>query len=1080
MQKTLKLTLKSVVVLLIALFVSLLLLLWRLSSSPIQLNQFVPRIEQAASNLPGGLSVRLKGIGLFWNRSEWHIDLRALDVELVESAGSSLVSVPEVNVSLSVFALLHGVFALSSIELNDIDVQLVRREDGAYQIFKNAPVEPGAVSETRPRDYSETFWHLFKTLASDADPQKPLSYLKNLKIKGALEIEDRKTGLNWAADTVESLFVGHRGQVNGDLGVTFSSPQVLKGIHTDIALSLMGDAVTASLAFEGVRPAGFATLDQRLAVLAGLDMSFSGTINTALTLPDKVQSLAADIRGGAGRLSYRDFYPVPLEVNTLALKLSANLPDKSLQVSSLDVLFGEAASPLKLHLSGTAKMLENRVAVKIKTGLQQLKVNEFDLYWPQAVAPGARTWLVDNLKAGTVNNAALDLAMEIPTGPEAKFRLGELKGNVAYSDLTVAYFGSLPPATEVAGSGTFNRRGFDLDINKGRVNGVNIESGKVIISGMDNKKTAISVSTHLNGPLSKVFAVLEAPPIKLNADSVTGLVSEQLGGLIEADFNIALPLQSGLSDGDIHYQANGKVTGGTFRKFYRDYDLQAANIDFDLDPSKIHFSGPLAFSGIPLVLDWTTLLAGPDEGHADFTIDSPNITGAQISALGYDVNEYLQGDFALKATAKLAPGGPITGSIATDLNNASLTIPKIHWSKPAGDGGHIGFTLLLEKNHLHAKDIDIELGKVKTRGNAEFDITGPIMSLTLENLALTYAQLKNLKLQLDEGKNLQISVQGGEANLAPILAGRSGVIDPQEKQVAAETKAIAEQLESRGFSLEVGNSKLDRVYINKDTFFDNVQFSGRRDSAGWQEISLAGHNPYAGSTVDTSAQPAATQKLASGQFRVVYGPSENGRYPLQIEAQDLGSLISAAKGGDVMKGGYLLLDGESQGPLLSKPISASFNVESFTVKEAPAIAKVLNMASLTQIISTFMQTGLAFNSASGDLQLDGTRLSSKLVRMRGGSLGLSVSGWADLKQKDLALNGTIIPLSKINNIVGKIPLLGQVVVGPDGSGIMSVDYTVTGTVSQPEASIRKAPLTRGVLKDTLGEEVEATTVPDTQ
>ena len=39
----------------------------------------------------------------------------------------------------------------------------------------------------------------------------------------------------------------------------------------------------------------------------------------------------------------------------------------------------------------------------------------------------------------------------------------------------------------------------------------------------------------------------------------------------------------------------------------------------------------------------------------------------------------------------------ITATIESDLNNAALKIPQIHWSKPAGDGGDIGLTLLVEK-----------------------------------------------------------------------------------------------------------------------------------------------------------------------------------------------------------------------------------------------------------------------------------------------------------------------------------------------------------------------------------------------
>ncbi len=132
-KKVWKLTLKSLIALIVVVVISLLLLLWRLSSGPIRLNQFVPGIEQAASDLPGGLSVRLKAIGLFWDRDEKQIDLRALNVELVESSGTSLVTAPEVNVSLSVFALMRGVVALSSVEMNDLDVQLVRSEDGSFQ-----------------------------------------------------------------------------------------------------------------------------------------------------------------------------------------------------------------------------------------------------------------------------------------------------------------------------------------------------------------------------------------------------------------------------------------------------------------------------------------------------------------------------------------------------------------------------------------------------------------------------------------------------------------------------------------------------------------------------------------------------------------------------------------------------------------------------------------------------------------------------------------------------------------------------------------------------------------------------------
>jgi len=1023
--------------------------------------------------MPGGLSVRLKGIGLYWDRSEKQIDLRASDVELVETSGTSLVKSPEVNISLSVFAMLRGVVALSSIELQDVDVRLVRRADGSFQVFKKSSDEPVTGSDSESRDFSETIQHLVKVLASEANPDTPLSYLKKIKLKGSLEVEDRKSGLNWAADAVESLLIGHKGQIKGDLGIAFSSPQAMDGIRTDIALTLKDDVVNASLEFEGVDPARIATLDQRLATLAGLDMSFNGTINTTVTMPDTIHSLTATITGGAGQFTYQDFYPQPLKLNSLELQLSADLRGKSMQVSSLDISLGETAAPLNLHLNGAGKIVENAVSLKLEAGLQQLMVDEFDLYWPRSVALGARNWLVSNLKAGAVSSADLDLDMLVPTGPETKFQLKELKGTVAYIDLGVNYFGVLPPATGVTGSGTFDQRGFDLDISKGLVNGVSIESGKVLISGMDNKKAAISVKTHLNGQLAAVFAVLEKPPINLSSDSVTGLVSDQLGGQIVSDFSISFPLKSELVDGEIKYQAGGKIIDGTFSKIFRDYDLQAANIDFNLDQSKVSFDGPLEFSGIPLTVDWTTYLAGTDKGHAEFTVNTPNLTAAQITALGFDVDEYMEGSFVLKTDAKLAPGGLVTATVETNFNNAALAIPNIHWSKAKGEGGNFDFIMSFGKDHLHIKNIDVELGALKTKGDVEFDMAGPVMNLSLEHLSLSYAQLKGVKLERDESKNLKITLQGGEVSLVPFLSEDDKNRGPLEVKVATQSAALAEQLKSSGIVFEIEESRLDKVYVNKDTYFNNIRFSGRRDNSGWQEVRLSGHNPFTGGNTNANSHPEATEVLESGQFMLSFGPAQNSQYPLSIEAEDLGSIVSAVKGRNVMMDGYLVLNGDSQGPLFTKPIQATFKLNNFTVTEAPAMSSVLNMASLTQIISTFRQTGLAFNSTSGDLQLSGNRLSTIQTRANGGSLGLLVGGWVDLKSKNLGLSGTVIPLSNLNKLVGKIPLFGKVVVGKDGKGIMAVDYTVKGTLSQPEASIKKESLTTELLDETLGPDKES-------
>ena len=161
----------------------------------------------------------------------------------------------------------------------------------------------------------------------------------------------------------------------------------------------------------------------------------------------------------------------------------------------------------------------------------------------------------------------------------------------------------------------------------------------------------------------------------------------------------------------------------------------------------------------------------------------------------------------------------------------------------------------------------------------------------------------------------------------------------------------------------------------------------------------------------------------------------------------------------------MVINGESAGPLFTKPIQSVIELDNFTVTEAPAVSVILNMASLTQLISIFKTTGLAFNSLSGDLKLDAGILSSNQLRAKGGSLDLIASGSVNLKQGSVDLRGTVVPLSNVNNVVGLIPLLGRAVVGPDGKGLLAVDYTIKGSIGKPEVSVQKGSLAPGLLKN---------------
>ena len=1062
-------------------------LLWRLASSPIELDYLTSKVQQVASTLPGGFSLKLKGVELFWNRADRMIDLRAVDVTLIEPSGSSIVTSPEVDISLSVRALMSGVIALSSFDLKDVRVHLLRNEDGSFRISRKQdttePNQPAGPAAGESNDITQIVRYYMNALESKPDPQYPLSYLQTIEINGSLGFEDRKTGLGWRADPIDFLFSSSDGGIKGDLSVSLAEPHAFSGTTVDVALNASGDEIDASLQFAGLHAAGFAHFTPGLEALAGVNLTLGGTVSTALTLPDTVHKLEVDIKSSAGQVEHAKFYPQALQISSLELQASADLAEKSLQLKKLDLALGQGGSDWpKLQASGNARLDEHTVSLEIKALLQRLPVDDLAQYWPGDVVNAARNWLVTNLKAGTVDKASLNMAMAIPMDPEGAFQLNELNGALDYSKLTVSYFGSLPVASGVSGSGTYDRHGFDLGIEDGQVNGIGVSKGQVVISGLDENKAAISIKTHLQGELAAAFSVLEAPPFEL--DQVTGFASAQLEGRIDSEFSIALPLKSGLGKEEISYRAEGKINGGAVQKLFRDFGVQAASLDFNVDQNGIEFKGPLEFAGVPLTLhlDKHPVVDGMT---TDIVIKVPKVTAEHIDNLGYPTSHYLQGNMTLDIDAKLGAGGTVEASIISDLTAAQISIPEVHWTKTSGATATASAVFKTTQNHpVNINDIKIDLGTFESRGKATFDLANSQLNADLDYLALDKTRLNELSVTRTEGDGLSLSVQGGELDLEPFLTAGEEPTQPHTGPSTADQTSGPASPVTKGFEFEVESAAFDKVYLSSERYFEDIRFSIRRDQQGWQELSLSGYNPFTTDHIARASQATEERSLKSGQFNLFFGPSADGQFPLHVEAENLGSIFSSLTGKETWSGGYLEIDGNSSGPLLTKPIEVSIELHEFTVTNAPVMAQVLNLASFSQLLTSLNQEGLAFDSLSGDLVLDGTRLKTKLLSMHGGSMGLTATGWVDLGGKTLNFSGAVLPLYKMADFIGKIPVLGKIMVGKDGKGIVAMDYGLEGSFTQPKVSVKPGSLlTPGLLKNIFhsGKEMEEeTTHKDSQ
>ena len=139
------------------------------------------------------------------------------------------------------------------------------------------------------------------------------------------------------------------------------------------------------------------------------------------------------------------------------------------------------------------------------------------------------------------------------------------------------------------------------------------------------------------------------------------------------------------------------------------------------------------------------------------------------------------------------------------------------------------------------------------------------------------------------------------------------------------------------------------------------------------------------------------------------------------------------------------------------------------MSDAPALARLLQVLSLTGIFSALNQTGLDFVTLDGEFRYFGGVLEVKDTRAFGSSIGITTAGSIFTGANVVRLDGTIVPAYTINQVLGKIPILGQILTGGKSEGVFAANYALSGSLENPEVSVNPlSALAPGFLRNLIG------------
>jgi uncharacterized protein YhdP len=392
----------------------------------------------------------------------------------------------------------------------------------------------------------------------------------------------------------------------------------------------------------------------------------------------------------------------------------------------------------------------------------------------------------------------------------------------------------------------------------------------------------------------------------------------------------------------------------------------------------------------------------------------------QLKQLGVDLPVTLGGQVGVTATVTETAAAR-TADVALDLTPAAIEVPQLNWQKAAGEPGTLTATATIPTDGL----IQVTEFALTSRDlHAEGSLDAEIEPFRLARLRLDQVRVGETRaavaLHRGEAAGYDVRIEAQTLDLAPWLGSDRG-----GEAVGAEPQPLDIDL------------RAERVILRGEPLRDVTAVLVRRVD-GWRSADLRGRLPK------------------GGEFALNLMPEDGEKQRLRLTSTDAGDLLQTLGQTGRVEGGELELDASVFRQQPSLQAEGKLVARKFHVLDAPLLARLLTVASLTGIVNLLGGEGIAFEQLEAPFVVRDQVLQLDRGRVYGSQLGLTFQGRIELAADTLDVDGTIVPLYGVNWTIGQIPIIGQLLRGSEGEGAFAMTYGMRGPVDAP--TIRVNPL----------------------
>lgn len=1057
--RTLRLALEIGVVLLILLAIALGVFMWRLSEGPLSVAFAKDYIEEAISNEAKEFYVRFDDIVFTWPEftGPFQLDVTGLRVQKGEKADANELSIDNASIGLSRRALFFGRIRPVSVVLKGPSVELVRTEDGQLNLFlqQKEVTKEDAPGDGTPANIEVA--QFFKDMATRTPGGGNfMSRLRSFVIEDAsVAVRDHQYGLSWYLTDLDFSISEH------DQGVAASIIVDLPGgrdkdanISADMVYRKKTNDFRASAHIQNINPYFIARFLPVPEELNGQNLFFSGELeagmdeNLMLTEAKMVASIPE------GRIVVPAEYDEPIGIRNIEIESDYN---KAEDLFTLSKLSGEIGG-IPFTGGGSVKFGENTLSVPITLNVAEADLKSIPPLFPKSERDGqAYKWLGRNVSTGMFHDVSLKMELS-----GTKTRDQELSRDVwdvdmpsmildfAFENATVQYEETLMPATNAKGKGTLDLGAETLVIEGESAMIGDLQGSDIFVKVshlMSDGEGFVEIKTKVKGPLGTAVQYIGDEPIGMNKEHI-GIDYKDVKGSIDVDVGVSLPTIKDVPKEDVKVEITGTATDIMVPNVVEGLSVSGGPVNIATEEGGFRVKGKARLEGREADMEWHQYF---DSAGRPYSMQVKASIGADQQLrnhFGVNLDEYISGTLPVNITYQMK-GADSSVDVVGDLNPVRLYIKPFKYEKSVGVPGDLSLKATLKDNVMK----DITGLNIKTKGFAVAD--GKI----------GFAPRGDKKADLHTGSFPGASIGRTAADVS-FAVDKAGVMNITAKGSMFDAEPFLRETESSDLHVQAQTKAKEKVQPMKITLNAPTMLLKNEQAAKDAKLYLEMDNEGDFTRMEYDAG------VGKGKLHVRFSPDAAGKRVFRLDSNDAGNVLYAFGLYENVHGGRLIIYGEPKGGDLRGDLYGSMRMENFRVVKAPALASLLSLMSLGGVRDLLGNEGIVFSKLESNFiwrfRPAGNMLVIQHGKTSGSSVGLTFGGIMNRGTKEIDVSGTIIPMTEINSILSKIPLLGNILGGE--TGLIAATYTFKGPTSDPKVSVNPlSVLAPGFLRNILFE-----------